>query len=67
MMELVVRGMSCSPCARAVTNAVHGVDADAGVRIDLETKAVSVETDADEARIVAAIEEAGYKVEPMNG
>ena len=63
MVELIVRGMSCSPCARAVTNAVQSVDAGANVSVDLETKRVSIETVADVGRIEAAIEAAGYNVQ----
>ena len=59
MYQITVRGMSCGPCARAVTSAVHSIDADAKVEIDLETKLVDIESGAD----VAAIEDAGYKVE----
>ena len=63
MVELTVRGMSCGPCARAVTNAVQSVDPSAAVQVDLETKLVSIDSDADISLIEMAIEEAGYKVE----
>jgi copper chaperone CopZ len=65
MIELTVPGMSCGPCARAVTQAVHGVDPAANVDVDLPTKLVSIESDADIARIAAAIEAAGYKVDRL--
>ena len=61
-MEIKVPGMSCGPCARAVTDAVRNVDAEAVVDIDLTTKRVSIETDADPEAIAAAIEDAGYNV-----
>ena len=63
MVELTVRGMSCGPCARAVTNAVQSVDPSASVEVDLGTKLVLIDSDADVSRMEAAIEEAGYKVE----
>lgn len=63
MVELTVPGMSCGPCARAVTGAVQGVDPNAKVDIDLGTKLVTIESGADVAVIATAIEEAGYKVE----
>lgn len=63
MIEVTVPGMSCGPCARAVTNAVRSVDLDAEVQIDLETKRVSIDSDAPLGAISAAIEQAGYKVE----
>jgi len=63
MVELTVSGMHCGPCARAVTDAVRSIDPAAGVEIGLDTKAVSVETDAEIGLIQAAIEGAGYQVE----
>ena len=63
MVEITVRGMSCGPCARAVTNAVQSVDANAEVQVDLDTKRVSIDSTAPLPAISAAIEEAGYKVE----
>ena len=65
MVELTVRGMSCGPCARAVTQAVQGIDPAAKVEIDLATKLVAIDSDADIASIEAAIEAAGYKVDPL--
>ena len=63
MVELTVDGMRCGPCARAVTEAVRSIDPVAGVEIDLDSKRVSIESDADHGRIRAAIEGAGYQVE----
>lgn len=62
-MEITVRGMSCGPCARAVTNAVHSVDPNAEVKVDLGTKRVAIDTTAQLAQLAAAIENAGYLVE----
>lgn len=62
-MEITVRGMSCGPCARAVTNAVHSVDPNAEVKVDLGTKRVAIDTTARLAQLAAAIENAGYLVE----
>ena len=62
-MDITVPGMSCGPCARAVTNAVQSVDPSAEVAIDLETKRVSIETAAAADQVKAAIEQAGYKVD----
>jgi copper chaperone CopZ len=63
MVELTVNGMRCGPCARAVTEAVQSVDPVAGVQVDLDSKLVSIETDAEIDQIRAAIEGAGYQVE----
>ena len=59
-MDLSVDNMSCGHCVAAVTRAVQGVDPGARVEVDLERKAVHVESDAQRARVVAAIVDAGY-------
>ena len=63
MVEIKVPGMSCGPCARAVTEAVRTVDPGASVEVDLETKLVAIDSSGDIGAIAAAIEEAGYKVD----
>lgn len=63
MVEMTVNGMRCGPCARAVTEAVRSIDPVAAVDIDLDSKLVSIDSDADISRIRAAIEGAGYQVE----
>ena len=63
MVELTVSGMRCGPCGRAVTEAVRSIDPAAEVEIDLDSKSVSIDTEADVSRIRAAIEDAGYQVE----
>ena len=63
MVEMTVNGMRCGPCARAVTDAVRSIDPAAQVEIDLDSKLVSIDSDADVDRIRAAIEGAGYQVE----
>ena len=57
-----VRGMSCEHCVRAVTDAVHRVDASASVRIDLPAGRVEVESQATRERLADAIRDAGYEV-----
>jgi len=60
-----VVGMSCGHCVRAVTEAVHGLDQAAVVRIDLPTGTVTVQSDAETARLEAAIANAGYEVKAV--
>ncbi len=62
-MEILVPGMSCGPCATAVTNAVQSVDPAASVEVDLGTKRVAIETTAETEQVRSAIEQAGYKVD----
>jgi copper chaperone len=62
MMNFSVLGMTCGGCARAVTNAVHGVDENAKVDVDLGAKRVSVQSSPDPKLFESAIEDAGYEV-----
>jgi Cu+-exporting ATPase len=62
MYELTVEDMTCKHCVGRVTKAVQGVDQDAKVDIDLATKKVKIDSQADLDRIAAAIDEAGYPV-----
>jgi len=62
MYELTVEGMSCNHCVDRVTKSVQAIDANANVAIDLPTSKVSIDSQADLERIVAAIDAAGYPV-----
>lgn len=60
MLEFDIAALSCGHCARAVTEAVHEVDPQAQVEVDLATKHVRVQTQAERERVMAALAEAGY-------
>jgi copper chaperone len=62
MLRYKVSKMSCGHCVRAVTEAVHGVDAAARVDVDLKAGEVVVSSAAAGAadRIARAIGDAGY-------
>ena len=60
MLEYDIAKLSCGHCVRAVTEAVQEVDPAARVEVDLGRKHVSILTQAEAARIVAALAEAGY-------
>lgn len=62
MQTFTVTGMTCAHCERAVTNAIQSRDADAKVRVDLQTGVVQVDSSLDEATIRQAIEEEGYQI-----
>jgi len=62
MIELTVNGMTCGGCVRSVTRAVNSVDPSASVEVDLPTKRVKVDSQADAARIQQAIAQAGYEI-----
>lgn len=62
MLRYKVAKMSCGHCVRAVTEAVHRVDAAASVDVDLRAGEVSVSSAAAGAadRIAQSIGAAGY-------
>ena len=59
-----VSGMTCEHCVASVTEEISGIDGVRTVAVDLPTGAVTVtsETPLDEARVRAAVEEAGYRL-----
>ena len=60
MIQFNIPQMSCGHCARAVTEAVKEVDPQAKVDVDLATKKVNVESQAEHQKLVEALSEAGY-------
>jgi Cu+-exporting ATPase len=62
MYELTVDGMSCGHCVGRVTQSVQGIDPQAKVAIDLPTKKVRIDSNADLDKIAGAIDAAGYPV-----
>lgn len=59
-MQFQIDDMTCGGCAKNVTKAIHSVDQQAKVDIDLTTKRVKVETGADKSVIAAVLENAWY-------
>lgn len=61
-----VTGMTCEHCVKAVSEEVGKVAGVTGVDVDLASGAVNVQSDQplDDAAIVAAVDEAGYAVQP---
>ncbi|GAA3249746.1 heavy-metal-associated domain-containing protein [Pseudonocardia petroleophila] len=59
-----VTGMTCDHCVASVTEEITEIDGVTAVAVDLPTGAVTVTSDAsvDEARVRAAVEEAGYRL-----
>jgi copper chaperone len=60
MLKLNVPDMTCRHCVGTVTKAVHSVDSNAAVTVDLPSKIVTIESAVDAARISQAVEAAGY-------
>ncbi|MEQ4723187.1 cation transporter [Nonomuraea sp. B19D2] len=59
-----VKGMTCGHCVSSVKEEVSEVTGVTNVEVDLATGLLTVESDdpIDTAKIVAAVEEAGYEV-----
>lgn len=64
MLKLKVPDMTCGHCAIVVSQAVHSVDTNAKIDIDVGTKAVSITTSADPAEVIQALAAAGYPAHP---
>ncbi len=61
--EFIVPDMTCGHCVKTITGAVQAVAPAAQVKTDLASHRVTIEG-ADPAQARAAIEEAGYEVQP---
>ena len=59
-----VTGMTCAHCVAAVTKEVSNLDNVRAVEIDLDSGAVTVQSDGpvDPVAFAAAVDEAGYEV-----
>src|SRR5689334_17617152 len=57
-----VAGMTCEHCVRSVTEEVSEVPGVTAVEVDLAGGRVTVQGDADDAAVRAAVTEAGYQV-----
>ena len=62
--DLQVQGMSCQHCVRAVTRAIHQIDAAAKVDVDLSAGQVHVRTHLSREDAASAIVSEGYDVMP---
>lgn len=59
--KILIEGMSCNHCVMHVTNALKELGLE-NINVDLDAKAATVEGNASDTDIKAAIEEAGYDV-----
>lgn len=64
---LLVEGMSCGHCEKAVKDAVGGLEEVSSVEVNLETKEVTVEGEnLQDTSLKEVIEDAGYDVVKVN-
>jgi len=59
MIELIVSGMHCNRCARAIRGAVWGVDPLAEAQVDVQAKWVRIESRQPATRFASAIGASG--------
>lgn len=63
-MQFQIDNMSCGGCAKSVTKAIHAVDPQAKVDIDLNLKLVTVESRAEQSAVAVGLEVAGFPPRP---
>ncbi len=61
-LEFTVPSIVCDRCAQTVTQAIQGVDGQAQVTINVDSKQVKVHTIASLADLTAAIENVGHEI-----
>lgn len=62
-ITLKVPSIACGACANTITKAIEGQKPEAKVSVDVESKIVTVETEASKEMITEIITEAGHTVE----
>jgi copper chaperone len=62
--NLTVPTLACSACVEAITRAIHAQEPHAQITADLNSKIVTIVSQAPEALLRQAIEEAGHEIEP---
>ena len=65
MREFSVPEMSCGHCKAAIEKAVVGIDPDADVRVDLESRRVGITSAEPNDALIAAMKAAGYDAKPV--
>lgn len=60
MIKLNIPDMSCGHCAGVITRTVKDLDQDAVLDFNIPEKTVQVQTKADDAELLSALDEAGY-------
>lgn len=60
MIKFHLPDMTCKHCERSVTEAVQQVEPGVGVKIDLDTRMLAIDTHREPASFVSALVAAGY-------
>lgn len=67
MKQYNVTGMSCAACQARVEKAVGAVEGVTACSVNLLTNSMGVEGSADDAQIIEAVRNAGYRASPKGG
>lgn len=62
MISFKVDGMMCTHCKARVQKALEAIDGVASVEVDLQSKLVTVQGEASEEVLKAAVVKAGYSI-----
>ncbi|MBH8573622.1 heavy-metal-associated domain-containing protein [Nostocaceae cyanobacterium CENA369] len=62
-LKLKVPNIACEDCAGTIRDSIHVMEPDAKVDVDVNSKTVTVESQASEESIKQAIVAAGYHIE----
>ena len=60
MTKLNVPDMSCGHCKATVEGAIQSLDPMAEISVDLQTRTVDIDTDADMATVLKALADKGF-------
>ncbi len=64
-VQLSIEGMTCAGCAKAVTRALSQVPGVTSATVDLQTRRARIEGTARPQALAAAVERAGFGVQPV--
>jgi len=64
-MRFRIEKMRCGGCAKTISSTIYTTDPSARIDIDLATKRVDVNSDADQALLKQALADAGYPAEEI--
>ena len=62
-LTLKVPSIACQVCANTITKAIHNLDSEAQVEVDVENKIVTVDSQTSATQIKEAIADAGHDIE----
>ena len=60
MIEFSIPDMSCGHCVATINKAISAVDPAAKAEVNLNNRTARVQTSLDPAKLVAALDDAGY-------